>query len=96
MRKEKQADEYAFDPNLGSHGLVDMVDFQILVNCTTILEGDVTILNHNAIKLSTLVNKLVQYMITGVSDVALGGGAFVFSINSHIRRHRPTSSFHYP
>ena len=51
--------EEALDPDLGDHGLVDMVDFCLLQMCTTCLESHIASINQNLTDLTTLVKNIM-------------------------------------
>ena len=52
------ADEHMHEAKVSEHGLIDMLDFNFLVNCTMTLENSFASLNENVTKMSNLLKEL--------------------------------------
>ena len=64
------ADEHMHEADVSQHGLVDMLDFDVLVNCTTALENNFASLNENVTKMSNLLKELICSQALGIPVVS--------------------------
>ena len=63
-------DEHMHEADVSQHGLVDMLDFNFLVNRTTTLENSFVALNKNVTKMSDLLEELIRSLVLGVPMVS--------------------------